>query len=272
MAALYLALDLLTPVGEKSASPTSAHSAPFSSALTALLLTVVALWLMDAALVCLYKKKLTAAEDSGRPAAELPALTRWQMVCVFSSSLALFVYAARLLLKLYAFWLEFGQQAVLTQVITNGLILLLKVMKVLALHSFSTWLRVCWGAARDRPLPGGRATSMAMVKAWQLARLHGEGSQHMAWPDDANRAATPLLVQNIDPWVCFPLQHHSIDSEATGGIWLRSWSRVSEGVQSIWAEACLVQVGIGSAHFGARMWLTGQDGSFQQRRMGRTCK
>mmetsp|Transcript_117484 Transcript_117484/g.184764 ORF Transcript_117484/g.184764 Transcript_117484/m.184764 type:complete len:137 (+) Transcript_117484:3-413(+) len=102
-----------------------------------LLIAVCAFWILDAALITLFLRVLPKyyPRDTGR-------LIMWKRICVSNNVIGLSLYAARLVIEA----IDYNNSGILYS-FTLSLVILafifgLKVMRLLAVNSFSHWLRL----------------------------------------------------------------------------------------------------------------------------------
>lgn len=135
LAIIYVALGLVPLIGKHE----PVLSTPSGIASVVLLALIVVLWLVDAGLLLHFKRVIEGSVD--KPDA-VPELIRWKRICVASSTLSLFVYLVRFVAEA---WMSVGQgNAMWISLAVGVLIFVVKLMRVLAVHSFSAWLRLRW--------------------------------------------------------------------------------------------------------------------------------
>lgn len=143
LAVIYTALGMVSLMAHK-------HSfrSGWSIVLNASLAAVIVLWLIDAVLVCSFQRNL--ADSMGKPpeTVEMDSIIKWKRIIVANAGVGFGFYVLHLALEMYVAY----RGNVLNQMVGSlagmAVAFVLKLLRLLAINSFSCWVRKHWDLQR----------------------------------------------------------------------------------------------------------------------------
>jgi len=124
-----------------------------------LMCVVIVLWLVDACLLTNFIKIVRSCQHTLMQPTAMQKMILWKRICATNAGVGLAVYTVRLGINLLLGAQHGIHQNMLIQFLMLGFVLALKVMRVLAVNSFSKWLRLMGASTQFLPTTGTQPTT-----------------------------------------------------------------------------------------------------------------